>query len=223
MRTQSHQPGVAVGSIEPLALPSLWQVARRAVPQVLDGALLPLALFLIGNAIAGIGLAMAAGLGWSAFAILRRIAKSRRVPSMCILGTGMLMVRSTLAVTTGSAFLYFLQPTVGTAIVALAFLCSVPAGRPLSRRFAGDFLTLPSDLLNAPYVHRFFVRNSMMWAGVGLLNAAVAYGLLITLATATFAVTQTMLFLLVTFLAVGTSILWFRNAICRYRPITVGI
>jgi hypothetical protein len=47
--------------------------------------------------------------------------------------------------------------------------------------------------------------------------------LLITLATATFAVTQTMLFLLVTFLAVGTSILWFRSSICRYRPITVGI
>jgi hypothetical protein len=27
----------------------------------------------------------------------------------------------------------------------------------------------------------------------------------------------------VTYLAVGTSILWFRNSICRYRPITVGI
>jgi hypothetical protein len=168
-------------------------------------------------------MAMAGGLGWSGFAILRRIAKSRRVPAMAILGTAMLIVRSALALATGSAFLYFLQPTIGTAVVGLAFLCSVPAGRPLSRRFAADFVTLPSDLFLASYVHRFFVRNSMMWAVVGLLNAAIAYCLLITLATTIFAVTQTILSVFVTVLAVGISMLWFRNSICRYRPVTVGV
>jgi intracellular septation protein A len=166
---------------------------------------------------------MAGGLGWSGFAIIRRIRKSRRVPAMAILGMAMLIVRSGLALATGSAFLYFLQPTIGTALVGLAFLCSVPAGQPLSRRFAGDFVTLPSELFLAPYVHRFFVRNSMMWAVVGLFNAIVAYCLLITLETTTFAVTQTILSIVVTVLAVGVSMLWFRNSICRYRPVTVGI
>jgi hypothetical protein len=223
VQTNTRQAGSEHHSIEPVALPSLAQVARRAVPQVVDGALLPLTLFLVMDALAGLGMAMAAGLSWSGFAIMRRVARSRRVPAMVILGTVMLLVRSTLALTTGSAFLYFLQPTIGTAVVGLAFLCSVPAGRPLARRFAGDFLTLPSDLLRAPYVHRFFMRNSMMWAVVGLFNAAAAYCLLITLATATFAVTQTMLSILVTVLAVGASILWFRSSICRHRPITVGV
>jgi hypothetical protein len=32
-----------------------------------------------------------------------------------------------------------------------------------------------------------------------------------------------MLSILVTVLAVGASILWFRSSICRHRPITVGI
>ena len=63
----------------------------------------------------------------------------------------------------------------------------------------------------------------MMWAVVGLVNAAIAYCLLITLATTTFAVTQTTLSIVVTLLAVAISILWFRNSICRYRPVTVGV
>jgi intracellular septation protein A len=208
--------------IEPVALPSLRQVARRAVPQVVDGALLPLALFLGVYQIAGLGMAMLAGLGWSGTAIMRRVARSRRVPAMVILGTAMLVVRATLALATGSPFLYFLQPTIGTAVVALAFLLSVPAGRPLARRFAGDFLSLPRDLVRAPHVHRFFLRNSMMWAVVGLLNAATAYLLLITLAPATFAIIQTVLSIGVTVVAVGVSILWFRRLMGRYHTITVG-
>jgi intracellular septation protein A len=223
VQTDTFQVEPDLRPVEPVTLPSLRQVARRAVPQVVDGALLPLTLFLAVDRFAGIGMAMLAGLGWSGIAIMRRVAGSRRVPSMVILGTAMLAVRSTLALTTGSAFLYFLQPTIGTAVVALAFLLSVPAGRPLSRRFAGDFLTLPGHLLRDPYVHRFFIRNSMMWALVGLLNAATAYWLLITLATATFAITQTVLYIAVTVLAVGVSILWFQSSIGRYHPITVGV
>ena len=62
-----------------------------------------------------------------------------------------------------------------------------------------------------------------MWAFVGLFNAAIAYWLLTTLATATFAVTQTAIFLTVTVLAVGVSILWFKRSIGRYHLITVGV
>jgi intracellular septation protein A len=223
VQTEPIEAGSEFGDVEPVRLPSLGQAAWRAAPHVVDGVLLPLALFLVGYRIGGLGLAMAGGLGWSGFAIIRRIAKSRRVPAMAILGMAMLIVRSALALMTGSAFLYFLQPTIGTAVVGLAFLLSVAAGRPLARRFAGDFVTLPSELFLAPYVHRFFIRNSMMWALIGLLNAAIAYCLLITLATTTFAVTQTLWSIVVTVLAVGISMLWFRNSICRYRPVTVGV
>ncbi len=221
MQTTTIQVEPASHRFERVVLPSLLQVARRAVPQIVDGALLPLFLFLAVDRFAGIFPAMVAGLGWSAFAIVRRVAASRRVPSMVILGAAMLGVRSALALTTGSAFLYFLQPTVGTAVVALAFLVSVPAGRPLSGRFAGDFLTLPRDLLGLPHVRRFFLHNSVMWAIVGLCNAAVAYWLLVTLATATFAITQTALSIVVTVLAVGVSLLWFRRSMGRHHLITV--
>ena len=206
-----------------LRLPSLAQIARRAIPQILDGAVLPLALFLIVDGIAGIWFAMLAGLGWSGVAILRRVRRSRRVPAMIVVGTATLAVRSTLVLTTGSAFLYFLQPTLGTAVIAVGFLVSVSIRRPLSSRFAGDFLTLPREVLSEPRVHTFFMHNSLMWALVGLLNASIAYSLLISVTPATFAAVQTALFLTVTILAVGISVLWFRRSIGRYRVITVGI
>jgi intracellular septation protein A len=221
--TSTIQDEPRARTVERVALPTLHQIARRAVPQIVDGALLPLFLFLVVDHFAGLYLAMVAGLGWSAVAILRRVIGSRRVPAMVILGTAMLCVRSTLALSTGSAFLYFLHPTVGTAVVALAFLVSVPARRPLSGRFAGDFLTLPLDLLRTPHVQRFFMRNSMMWAAVGLFNAAAAYWLLVTLATSTFAITSTALSITVTVLAVGVSILWFRRSMSRYHLVTVGV
>jgi intracellular septation protein A len=206
-----------------LQLPSLRQIAGRAIPQILDGAVLPLAIFLLVNGIAGIWFAMVAGLGWSGVAIVRRVRRSRRVPAMIVVGTVTLAVRSTLVVTTGSAFLYFLQPTVGTAVIAVGFLASVAMRRPLSRRFAGDFLSLPRDLLREGRVHTFFMQNSLMWAAVGLLNASIAYALLISVTPATFAAVQTTIFLAVTIVAVGVSVLWFRRSIGRYRAITVGI
>lgn len=223
METDTITVGPDSRSIEPVRLPPLRHVAWRAAPQVIDGVFLPLGLFLLADYIAGIGAAMAAGLGWSAFAILRRVHRSRRVPALVILGTVMLSVRSALALMTGSAFLYFLQPTLGMAVVALAFLLSVGARRPLSRHFASDFITLPLGIHSDPRVHRFFIQNSMMWALVAMLNAATAYWLLITLATTTFAITQAAFSLGVTVIAVGVSILWFRKSIGRFHPITVGI
>jgi hypothetical protein len=213
--------GQVAASSGSLTLPSLRQIAWRGVPQAVD-ALVPLGLFLIVDALAGIVPAMLAGLAWTAFAVLRRVARSRRIPGIVIVTGCLFLLRLTLVVTTGSAFLYFLQPTIGTALVALTFLVSVVVGRPLARRFAGDFLTLPGAVIGAPHVHRFFVRNSMMWAIVGALNAALTYLLLVTLSSSTFAITQTTLSVTVTVTTVGVSMLWFRRSMSRYHTIVVG-
>jgi intracellular septation protein A len=205
----------------PLSLPSLPQIAWRGVPQVVD-ALIPLGLFLLVNAFADIVPAMLAGLAWSIFAVLRRVANSRRVPAIVIVTGALLALRLTIVVVTGSPFLYFLQPTIGTALVALAFLVSVVVGRPLTRRFAGDFLALPATLVRQPHAHRFFVRNSLMWAVVGGCNAAFTYFLLVALSSSEFAITQTALQIIVTVVTVGVSVLWFRRAMGRHHTILVG-
>jgi intracellular septation protein A len=205
-----------------LTLPSLRQVAWRGVPQVLD-ALIPLALFLTVDSFAPLTTAMLAGLAWSAFAVVRRVVRNRRVPAIVIVTTCLLSLRLSLVLATGSAFLYFLQPTIGTALVALAFLGSVVARRPLVRRFAADFLTLPAQMVREAHVHRFFVRSSLMWAIVGTCNAALTYLLLVSLSSSTFAITQTTLSITVTVVTVGVSILWFRRSMSRYHTILIGV
>jgi hypothetical protein len=185
-------------------------------------ALVPLGLFLVVDAIAGIVPAMLAGLAWTAFAVLRRVARSRRIPGIVIVTGCLFLLRLTLVLSTGSVFLYFLQPMIGTALVALTFLVSVLVGRPLTRRFAADFLTLPGEIVAEPHVHRFFVRNSMMWAVVGGLQAALTYLLLVTLSSSTFAISQTTLSITVTVVTVGVSMLWFRRSLSRYHTIVVS-
>ena len=138
------------------------------MPQAIEGAIVPAALFLLFDHLAGTGAAIAAALAWSFVAIARRVARGRRVPGMVILSAVTLIGRSVLSLATGSTFLYFLQPALGAVCLAGAFLGSVVVGRPLAHRFAADFCELPGDMLSDLRVRSFFQRVSIMWGVAGL-------------------------------------------------------
>jgi uncharacterized membrane protein len=121
--------------------------------------------------------------------------------------------RTALALATGSAFLYFLQPTMGTGLVAGVFLGSVLLGRPLAQRLAADFLPLPEALLARPGVRHFFQRVSLLWAAVFLANAGISLWLLVSQSLATFLWTRTVASLALTGLAIAASTRWFRHCV----------
>ena len=139
----------------------------------------------------------------------------RRVPGMVILGAVTMIGRSILGFATGSAFLYFFQPTIGAACVAVAFLVSVKLDPTLAQRFASDFCVLPNHVLADSRVRRFFRRCSMMWGVVGLANASVTLWLLMTQPTAVYVVAKTVLSIAVTVGAVVLSFVWFRSSMTR--------
>ena len=89
--------------------------------------------------------------------------------------------RSALALASGSSslFVYFLQPSLATALVGGAFLLSVPLGRPLAERLADDFVPMPASFLKRPKVRQLFVRISLLWALLSLANAAGTLALLL--------------------------------------------
>jgi hypothetical protein len=99
---------------------------------------------------------------------------------LLLLGTLLLTLRTAVSFITGSAFLYFAQPTAGTIIIAFVLFGSALLGRPFTQRFAGDFCPIDPELLARPLVHRFFVRISVLWATVLLLNAGFVLWLLLT-------------------------------------------
>ncbi len=193
--------------------PRLAALARYATPQVLEATLIPLGLFYGGLRLLGLWGALLAALIWSYTSLLRRLVTRRRVPGILVLGVVGLTARTGLALVTGSAFLYFLQPALGTGLLASVFIGSVLLGRPLAMRLAVDFMPLPEALLANDRVRRFFLRISLLWAAVFLVNAGISLWLLVSQSLATFLWTRTVASVVLTGGAVAASTWAFRRCV----------
>jgi hypothetical protein len=213
---QQDRDAYAPDAAHGVKIPSLMELGRKAIPQAVEGAIVPAALFVVMDLLFGLGAGIGAALAWSTVAIVRRLRSGQRVPGMVILGAVTRTGKSIVGFATGSAFLYFLQPTLGTALVAAAFAMSVRLDATLAQRFAADFCVLPDRVLGDSRVRLFFRRCSLMWGAVGLVNAAVTLWLLMTLPTATYVVVKTILSIAVTVGAVAGSFVWFRRSMLRH-------
>jgi hypothetical protein len=197
-------------------IPKLTTLARHAFPRVLEGTILPLGLFLLFLRIVGIWGAMVAGAVWTYGLVAFRLARKERVPGIVLLGSATLTARTALAMISGSAFVYFLQPSLSTALVASAFLLSVPLGRPLAERLARDFVPIPPDVLADTRVRRFFYQVTLLWAFVQFANAAITIWLLATQSITTFLVVKTFVSYALTISSVAASTFWFHRSMSRH-------
>jgi uncharacterized protein DUF3159 len=197
-------------------IPHLRTLARHAVPRVLEGTVVPLLLFLITLRLLGVWGAMGVGLVWGYGLIGVRLLLRRRVPGVLLIGTATFTVRTILAVASGSTFIYFLQPTLGTAAVAAAFLLSVPLDKPLARKLADDFCPIPADFHTNAHVRRFFRQVSLLWAFTQALNVGITLWLLFTQSVGTYMLAKTATSSTLTVSAIIVSTLWFRRSMARH-------
>jgi hypothetical protein len=197
-------------------VPRLRTLARHAFPHVLEATIVPLALFMLTLHFVGVWGAVLIGLGWTYTAIGRRLVTGRRVPGILLLGAVTLTARTVVAIVSGSVVVYFLQPTLGAALVAGAFLLSVPLGRPLAERLARDFCPIPSGVLAHERVRRFFLQITLLWAFTQLANAAVTLWLLLSQSLATFLVAKTLVSWGLTGSAIAVSTIWFHRSMRRH-------
>jgi hypothetical protein len=163
-----------------LKMPAPRAALRHAVPVVLEAIIAPLGLFYLVLMLWGFRGALIAALAWSFLALGRRLRRGERVSMLLLLGTLLLTLRTAVSFITGSAFIYFAQPTAGTIVIAFVLFGSALVRRPFTQRFAGDFCPIDPEILARPLVHRFFVRISVLWATVLLLNAGFVLWLLVT-------------------------------------------
>jgi hypothetical protein len=195
----------------PFELPTVRALARHAAPRLLEGVVIPTLLFLALLRIGGPMWAVAGGLGWSTLVIGSRVARRRPIPTIVLLGLGALAVRTALSLAAGSSFVYFLQPTLGTAVVGCVILASALAGRPVILRLARDFCPLPDDVMVHEHLRRFFLGISVLWGTVQLLNAGITMWLLLSQSLGTFVVLRTTLGYALTGTAIAITVLWFRQ------------
>src|SRR6516165_3435693 len=174
-------------------IPRLRDLAPHAGRHLIEATLVPLVLFYGGLAVVGIWGALVACLVWVYAAVALRLAARRRVPGLLLLAAFGLTMRTALALATGSVFLYFLQPTLTTVVVAGLFLASVPTGRPMAQRLAADFCPLPARFHAHPGVRRFFSQLTLLWVFVQLMNAAITVALLVSQPVRTYVWTRSVI------------------------------
>jgi len=198
-----------------LRLPHPVSVLRRAVPVILESIVAPVAAYYLVLVVAGFRGALIGALTWSYFLIGRRLWRRERVSTLLWLGTLLLTLRTAISFVTGSAFLYFIQPTASAFLASLLLVLSAVVGRPFTQRFTHDFCPLTPELLARPSVHRFFVRVSFLWAVAMFLNGAIVLALLLTASTGTFPLARLGASTTLTAAAIALSITWFARSMRR--------
>ncbi len=213
----SHPDGQE-GSV--LVLPPPRKALRHALPVVLEGVVGPLILFYLVLVFTGFRGALIAALTWSYLALGRRLFKGERVSMLLLLGTILITLRTVIAFITGSAFVYFFQPTAGTILISLVLFGSAVVRRPFTQRFAHDFCPMDPAILRRPLVHRFFIRISVLWATVLMLNAGLVFWLLLSSSLRSFVLERSAVTYGLTAIAIFFSITRFM-AMMRQDGITV--
>ncbi len=196
----------------------------HAGKHLLEATLMPLLLFYAVFTLADLAGGLLAALGWALAALGSRLVLRARIPAVLLLTTALLVVRTAIGFATGSAFLYFLQPSVQNFLIAFVLLATVPTGRTFLGKLADDFCAFPPSLTGNARVQRFFRRVSLLWALVFIINGLAT---LWTLAEATlgdFLLVATAGSYALVGVAALASLAWFRRELrgegirLRFRP-----
>lgn len=160
------------------------QVSVRALllgtgPRFARDAIAPVAAFYLGWKLVGLptGIAAATAATVAAYVWERRHARSGLGAAI---GLSIALVQALVGLASGSAKWYFAPPVIANALYGLAFLVSIPIGRPLAGVFAGETFPFPPAVKASTTFRRAFSRVSLVWA-VYLLSrsalrlAALAY------------------------------------------------
>jgi intracellular septation protein A len=186
----------------------LLAVARRGLPKLIEATIAPAVLFFVMVTTLGAAAAMAAVLVWGYGAILRRVLRAEPIPTILVLATLGLTVKTLVGLLSGSTFAYLLQPVATTMVLAAVFLVSVLLGRPIIGRLAGDFCPLAPEVASRPGVARLFAGLTVLWACVHLLTATATLGMLVSMSVPMFVAVKTIACLAITVAAIVITISW---------------
>ena len=194
-------------------LPAFGSLLRQGARHLLESTVVPLGLFYLLLTLVSFDGGLIAALAWSVLALVRRAVLRRPLPAVLLLTTGLLVARTVLGLATGSAFLYFLQPTLQNFVVAFVILASVPWRRPLIAKLADDFCAFPSAFSGHPRVRLVFRQLSLLWALVFLTNGCTTLWMLARQTVGDYLVVSTAGSWSVIGVAIVLSLLWFRRAL----------
>lgn len=165
-----HHLVVDLGRIKPTIL--------RGLRMLVETVVVPTLLLYACTITVGQVWGLVAVLGWCALTVGIRYATRSRVPSTLLLGVGMIVGRTSIALAFSSVYVYLFQPIVGSLFMAALFLGSAAIGRPVTMRLAQDFVSLPNKLFHDKRVRRMFTEVALLWGASRLIDAGLGLGML---------------------------------------------
>ena len=162
-----------------VVMPPLKTMLGGIGSQIIEGTLIPALIFWSMLHLTGLVWALFAGLAWCYLAIARRWVRGTALPTVLVLAALLFTTRTGVALAFHSTFVYLLTPTINAFVLAAAFAGSALLRRPLTERFARDFVGLPAHVTALAKVSQALRRLSLVWALVNIVNGGVALQLLI--------------------------------------------
>jgi intracellular septation protein A len=153
-----------------VVMPPLRTMFRSIGAQVVEGTLVPALIFWAMLHLTGLVWALVAGLAWCYLAIARRWVRGAALPAVLVLAALLFTTRTGLALAFHSTFVYLLTPTINAFVIAAAFAGSALLRRPLTERFARDFVGLPASVTALVKVQRALRRLCVVWALVNVIT-----------------------------------------------------
>ena len=195
-------------------------VARRGGPKLLEATVVPGAIFYLSLVLGGLGAAYIGALAWVYGCLLARLIRRRAASPLLVLAVVALTVRTAVAIGSGSAFVYFMQPILGALVIGAVFLASLLRGRPLIARLAGDFWPISPEMAENAGVRSLFRRLTALWAVVNITTAATTFVLLMALPLAAFVAVKQAAALGITVIGVTVTISLSHRTACREGFVT---
>lgn len=200
-------------AVHHVVMPPLRSMLGSITLQVVEGTMVPALIFWAVLHLSGLVWALVAGLAWCYLAIARRWVRGAALPTVLVLAALLFTTRTGVALAFHSSFVYLLTPTISAFVLAAAFAGSALTRRPLTARFARDFMGLPPQVTALRKVHVALRRLCFVWALVNVVNGGVALQLLVAGHVDGVLLARSVMTPVLTALAIGCCVLLGRRAL----------
>jgi hypothetical protein len=168
------QAGAAAAPVALSSLPEpTWRfLLARGLPQFAGETALPVLAFYGGWRLSG----LAGGIGASAvvsLALAALLVRRGRDTGLVVLGAVFVAIQALVALAAHSATVYLAQPVAFSFLLALAYVGSVVAGRPLIGIFASAWYPFPDWFRASRPFKREFGMQTLVWAAFCVARATL--------------------------------------------------
>lgn len=157
---------------EQLRKPSVGGIFRAGAPGLLREGMLPLGGFYIGLELGGLAVGIAASTAVSVLVYLHE-RRAGREGLLVRISLGFVAVQGAVGLLAHSTTVYLAQPVLIAATWGLAFLVSIPLGRPLAGALAHAWYPFPAGFRETPEFKRVFGLVSLVWGAYFLGRSAL--------------------------------------------------